>query len=172
MALVEAVRSRVRRALVARSPGIDLSRLDRVPERLTWPLKREGMEPFHRVEELRETKGPVARVVTFLGVEVWLVTGDAEAREMLADQTSYSTDIRPYMGRSGSADGDIGGLGFTDPIYVQYGRWAKGIVVGADFDTGPSVEHCPAPCLGLTLWTRSRNGPRTSCSASARTKLN
>ena len=67
MALVEAVRSRVRRALVARSPGIDLSRLDRVPERLTWPLRREGMEPVHRVEELRETKGPVARVVTFLG---------------------------------------------------------------------------------------------------------
>ena len=113
MALVEAVRSRVRRALVARSPGIDLSRLDRVPERLTWPLRREGMEPFHRVEELRETKGPVARVVTFLGVEVWLVTGDAEAREMLADQTSYSTDIRPYMGKAGGTD--IGGLGFTDP---------------------------------------------------------
>ena len=72
------------------------------------------MEPFARVEELRETKGPVARVVTFLGVEVWLVTGDAEAREMLADQTSYSTDIRPYMGKAGGRR-DIGGLGFTDP---------------------------------------------------------
>ena len=44
-----------------------------------------------------------------------MVTGDAEAREMLADQTSYSTDIRPYMGKAGSAGGDIGGLGFTDP---------------------------------------------------------
>ena len=98
MALVEAVRSRVRRALVARSPGIDLSRLDRVPERLTWPLKREGMEPFHRVEELRETKGPVARVVTVLGVEVWLVTGDAEARVMLADVRSVGVqgDGRTY----------------------------------------------------------------------------
>jgi len=39
-----------------------------------------------------------------------------EAREVLRDTTSYSTDIRPYMGKSGSAtDGDIGGLGFTDP---------------------------------------------------------
>jgi cytochrome P450 len=47
---------------------------------------------------------------------VWVVTGDAEAREVLRDTTSYSTDIRPYMGKSGSAtDGDIGGLGFTDP---------------------------------------------------------
>ena len=114
--VLEAVRSRVRRALIARSPGIDLSRLDRVPERLTWPLKRDGMEPVARVEELREAKGPVAKVVTFLGVEVWVVTGDAEARELLADQTSYSTDIRPYMGRAGNAEnGDIGGLGFTDP---------------------------------------------------------
>jgi cytochrome P450 len=114
--VLEAVRSRVRRALIARSPGIDLSRLDRVPERLTWPLKREGMEPVGRLEELREAKGPVAKVVNFLGVEVWVVTGDAEARELLADQTSYSTDIRPYMGKAGNAEnGDIGGLGFTDP---------------------------------------------------------
>ncbi len=113
--LLEAVRSRVKRALIARSPGIDLTRLDRVPERLTWPLKREGMEPTPRLAETREAKGPVAKVVTFLGTEVWLVTGDAESRELLADQTSYSTDIRPYMGKSGAAGGDIGGLGFTDP---------------------------------------------------------
>jgi len=113
--MLEAVRSRVRRALIARSPGIDLTRLDRVPERLTWPLKREGMEPIERVGKLREAKGPVAKVVTFLGIEVWLVTGDAEVRELLADQSSYSTDIRPYMGKAGATDGDIGGLGFTDP---------------------------------------------------------
>jgi cytochrome P450 len=113
--LLEAVRSRVRKALIARSPGIDLSRLDRVPERLTWPLKRDGMEPVDRIGRLREDSGPVAKVVTFLGTEVWLVTGDAECRELLADQASYSTDIRPYMGKAGGADGDIGGLGFTDP---------------------------------------------------------
>jgi peptide/nickel transport system permease protein len=42
-------------------------------------------------------------------------------------------------------------LGFYDPVHVQYARWAKGIVVGADYDTGPSVEHCPAPCFGYSL---------------------
>jgi cytochrome P450 len=114
--VLEAVRSRVRRALIARSPGIDLTRLDRVPERLTWPLRRDGMEPIARIGEMHDDKGPVAKVVTFLGIEVWLVTGDAEARELLADQASYSTDIRPYMGKAGDAEnGDIGGLGFTDP---------------------------------------------------------
>src|ERR1044072_1676140 len=38
-------------------------------------------------------------------------------------------------------------LGFTDPIYEQYGRFVKGIVTGIDYDTGTSVEHCDAPRL-------------------------
>jgi len=44
-------------------------------------------------------------------------------------------------------------LGFTDPIYVQYGDWAKGIVLGRDYDIGTGVEHCPAPCLGFSFIT-------------------
>jgi peptide/nickel transport system permease protein len=46
-------------------------------------------------------------------------------------------------------------LGFTDPIWVQYGRFAKGIVVGADYNTGPSTDHCPAPCLGYSFKTQN-----------------
>ena len=46
-------------------------------------------------------------------------------------------------------------LGFTDPLYVQYGRFAKGIVAGADYDTGPTKEHCPAPCLGYSFITQN-----------------
>ena len=46
-------------------------------------------------------------------------------------------------------------LGFTDPIYVQYGRFAKGIVVGENYNYGPAVEHCPAPCLGYSYITQS-----------------
>ena len=42
-------------------------------------------------------------------------------------------------------------LGFTDPIYLQYGRFAKGIVAGQDYNYGPSTEHCPAPCLGYSF---------------------
>jgi peptide/nickel transport system permease protein len=42
-------------------------------------------------------------------------------------------------------------LGFTDPFLVQYGRWAKGVVVGTDYDMGAEVEHCPAPCLGFSF---------------------
>jgi cytochrome P450 len=95
--------------------GIDLSQLDRVPETLSWPLQRSGLDPVERLGELR-SREPVSKLTSFLGMTIWLVTGDAEARAVLADKTGYSNDIRPFMGRRGSAtDGDIGGLGFTDP---------------------------------------------------------
>jgi cytochrome P450 len=112
--LLESVKGAVRRRLVARAGGIDLSQLDRVPDRLTWPLDRQLFDPHPRVGELRE-KDPVSKLITFLGMDVWLVTGDVEARQVLGDLTSYSTDVRPYYGKSGAAGGDIGGLGFTDP---------------------------------------------------------
>jgi cytochrome P450 len=111
------LKTQVRRLVLARvgSQGIDLSQLDRVPETLSWPLQRNGVDPVERVGELRQRE-PVAKLTSFLGMTVWLVTGDAEAREVLADTTSYSNDIRPFMGKRGSTtDGDIGGLGFTDP---------------------------------------------------------
>src|SRR3954471_14238368 len=115
MRLATTVRKAVRDRLIARAGGIDLTRLDKVPDSLSWPLQRDVMAPNRRISEIRDAE-PVHKLTTFLGLEVWVVTGDAEAREVLRDTTSYSTDIRPYMGKSGSAtDGDIGGLGFTDP---------------------------------------------------------
>ena len=45
-------------------------------------------------------------------------------------------------------------LGFYDPVWLQYGRWIKGIFVGADYDYGAGVEHCPAPCFGYSFITR------------------
>jgi cytochrome P450 len=112
--LLEAVKGVVRRSLLSRAGGIDLTQLDKVPDRLTWPLDRVVADPVPRVGEMRD-KDPVSRLITFLGMDIWLVTGDAEARTVLGDLTSYSTDIRPYYGKSGAAGGDIGGLGFTDP---------------------------------------------------------
>ena len=115
MGVVSAIKGAVRRTLIARSDGIDLSRLDKVPDTLSWPLNRDVMAPTARLGRVRD-EAPVHKLTSFLGLDIWLVTGDAEAREVLGDTTSYSTDIRPYMGRRGSTtDGDFGGLGFTDP---------------------------------------------------------
>lgn len=115
MSFVTSVKKAVRDRLIARAGGIDFSRLDKVPEALSWPLQRHVMAPNARLTATREAD-PVQRLASLLGMDVWMVTGDAEVRQVLADTTSYSTDIRPYMGKRGSTtDGDFGGLGFTDP---------------------------------------------------------
>lgn len=46
-------------------------------------------------------------------------------------------------------------LGFYDPVYVQYGRFIKGVVAGEDYNLGPTTEHCPAPCFGYSYLTQN-----------------
>jgi peptide/nickel transport system permease protein len=39
-------------------------------------------------------------------------------------------------------------LRLDDPLYLRYWHFLQGILVGQDYSTGTSVEHCSAPCLG------------------------
>lgn len=41
-------------------------------------------------------------------------------------------------------------LRLDDPVYVRYWDFLQGIVAGQDYSTGTGVEHCDAPCLGLS----------------------
>ncbi|MGW1750210.1 ABC transporter permease [Streptomyces sp. NPDC002092] len=41
-------------------------------------------------------------------------------------------------------------LRLGDPLYLRYWHFLEGLVVGQDYSTGTSVEHCSAPCLGLS----------------------
>lgn len=62
-----------------------------------------------------------------------------------------------YVGRAATAETvkiTAEKLGFYDPVIVQYGNWVKGVAVGAEFDYGAGVEHCPAPCLGYSFRTK------------------
>ncbi|PZG37414.1 ABC transporter permease [Spongiactinospora gelatinilytica] len=62
-----------------------------------------------------------------------------------------------YAGRTATAETQhliAQRLGFYDPMPVQYGRFVKGLVVGAEYDTGTSVEKCPAPCFGYSYLTQ------------------
>ena len=114
MSVVSFARDLLLSFAIKRTVGIDLSKLDKIPDSLAWPLQRDGLAPTQRLEEARESD-PVQRLTSFMGLEVWLVTGYDEAREVLGNP-NHSTDIRPYMGKSGDVNkGDIGGLGFTDP---------------------------------------------------------
>ena len=42
-------------------------------------------------------------------------------------------------------------FGFDQSVWVQYGRFVKGIVLGYDYDTGTQMTHCYAPCLGYSF---------------------
>lgn len=95
---------------VARRSG--LAGLSVVPKKLTMPLRRDGMDPVTALGQLREGE-PVRRLSRVLGMNVWLVTGYGQARVVLNDSVSYSTDIRSRLGNG--AGQSIGGLGFTDP---------------------------------------------------------
>ncbi|MBO0867186.1 MAG: ABC transporter permease [Micromonosporaceae bacterium] len=63
-----------------------------------------------------------------------------------------------YVGRtaSGQQVTDLAKkLGFTDPLWVQYGRFAKGIILGSEYNTGPTTVRCPAPCFGYSFITQN-----------------
>lgn len=109
--LLDTRRRVVRRLLTRQSGGVlDLSSLESVPRRLLRPLRRQGLDPVERLGTT--TAEPVHRLAHMFGMNIWLVSGQAEARAVLADQGRFSNDIRPLVGASGAS---IGGLGFTDP---------------------------------------------------------
>jgi peptide/nickel transport system permease protein len=40
-------------------------------------------------------------------------------------------------------------MGFNDPMFEQYGAWAKGVFFGRDLPVGRNHYQCDAPCLGV-----------------------
>ncbi|MEY9862630.1 peptide/nickel transport system permease protein [Catenulispora sp. GAS73] len=44
-------------------------------------------------------------------------------------------------------------MGLDKPLVDQYLSFLHGIFFGRDYSSGPSVQHCPAPCLGYSFET-------------------
>ena len=101
MSVVSVARDLLLSFAIKRTGGIDLSKLDKIPDSLAWPLQRDGLAPTQRLEEARESD-PVQRLTSFMGLEVWLVTGYDEAREVLGNP-NHSTDnmVMLVAGRAG-----------------------------------------------------------------------
>jgi peptide/nickel transport system permease protein len=71
----------------------------------------------------------------------------------LAGQNNYELAIQ-YVGRNPTPSAVHAiekKLGFDQPIIVQYGRFVRGIVVGAHYDAGPNKTYCPPPCFGYSF---------------------
>ena len=70
----------------------------------------------------------------------------------LAGQTTYDLAAQ-YVGKNpipSQIHAMEARLGLNQPLAVQFGRFLKGIVAGANYTNGNSIVHCPAPCLGYS----------------------
>ncbi|MCL2541575.1 MAG: cytochrome P450 [Nocardioidaceae bacterium] len=96
--------------------GIDLRKLRFLPESVTLPLKRDGLDPLPRLMAVQGEE-PVKKLATLFGKSVWLVSGYDAAREVLAgDAGTWSNDLGQFVSQEGKTDEEqIGGLGMTDP---------------------------------------------------------
>ena len=71
----------------------------------------------------------------------------------LAGQTSYQLAAQ-YVGRN-PIPSEIRAveakLGLNAPLYLQYGRFLKGIVFGVHYSSGTDISYCPFPCFGYSF---------------------
>jgi peptide/nickel transport system permease protein len=71
----------------------------------------------------------------------------------LAGQTAYQLAAQ-YVGRN-PIPSEIKAvetkLGLNAPLYLQYGRYLKGIVAGTHYNNGTDVSYCPFPCFGYSF---------------------
>lgn len=97
------------------APLPDITTLKKVPEHLTYPLRRVAVDPVPQLAAQR-AQDPVTLLGNVLGLDIFLVTGHEEAKQVLADSTAYSNDMRHLLGSRPRTEAEgIGGLGMTDP---------------------------------------------------------
>ena len=71
----------------------------------------------------------------------------------LAGQNAYELATQ-YVGRNPTRAAILQieqKLGLNAPLYLQYGRFIKAIVVGTHYNSGSSVTYCPPPCFGYSF---------------------
>ncbi len=105
MGVVDGIKRRLGTWFLERSmkDGIDLRKLRFLPDSVTMPLKRDGLDPLPEMAEVRREE-PVKKLATMFGKGIWLVSGYDEARAALADGSSYSNDIGQFVSQEGRSD--------------------------------------------------------------------
>jgi cytochrome P450 len=94
--------------------GFDLAKVGQLlPAGALVPFQRTGLDPIPALAAVRATS-PVSRLPLPLG-RVWLVSGYAEAKAVLADTDAFSTDFAHLAVAVPGLEASPGGLGFADP---------------------------------------------------------
>jgi cytochrome P450 len=84
-----------------------------LPAKALAPLRRFGLDPAPPFDG-DPAIGPIHRLPAVPWRRLWLVTGDAESRAVLADTEAFSNDFANLHGGLAPVSGP-GGLGFADP---------------------------------------------------------
>ncbi|GLZ36491.1 cytochrome P450 [Actinokineospora sp. NBRC 105648] len=154
MGLVRTMGARIGSWLVGTSAARFLLRkfgtraLSLLPEATLVPLRRDGMEPVAELDRMREEQ-PVTKLPVPFGVNIWLVTGYAENKQVLVDTASFSNDYRHLGELVEIEDQNPGGLGFADP--PDHTRLRK--LLTPEFTMrrlarlGPRIDAIVADCL-------------------------
>ncbi len=111
------LKRRFAKLVLARSTrnGLDLRTLKMLPDSVTMPLRRVGLDPMPEMAEVR-AEAPVTKLADLFGMSIWLVSGYDEARGVLAGGDAFSNDLTRIVSQNSSeAKDQIGGLGMTDP---------------------------------------------------------
>ena len=117
MGIVSTLKRRTATRLLARSTrnGIDLRKLRFLPDSITMPQQRDGLDPLPEMARVR-AETPVVRLTQMFGKGIWLVSGYDEARAFLALGDQLSNDLGQFVSQEGRDPSEqIGGLGMTDP---------------------------------------------------------
>ena len=80
----------------------------------------------------------------------------------LAGQNTYQLATE-YVGRNPTRQAVLqieAQLGLDHPLYVQYGNFLKGIVLGTHYNSGTSITYCPPPCFGYSFRTQQPVWPQ------------
>jgi peptide/nickel transport system permease protein len=80
----------------------------------------------------------------------------------LAGQNTYQLATE-YVGRNPTRPAVLqieAQLGLDHPLYVQYGDFLKGIVLGTHYNSGTSTAYCPPPCFGYSFRTQQPVWPQ------------
>nr|WP_239573601.1 cytochrome P450 [Actinokineospora baliensis] len=122
--------------------------LSLLPESALVPLRRDGLEPVAELDRI-SAGAPVTKLPIPFGVNVWLVTGYAENKQVLADTASFSNDYTHLGEIIGGQEHSPGGLGFADP--PDHTRLRK--LLTPEFTMrrlarlGPRIDAIVADCL-------------------------
>ena len=71
----------------------------------------------------------------------------------LAGQNTYQLATQ-YVGRNPTRAAVLDieqKLGLNEPIYVQYGRFIRGLIFGEHYNAGTTTTYCPPPCFGYSF---------------------